>query len=93
MRIDTWIRPKSARGRISLALQLQRCQRRCAELKAKLEATEAQRDALLTLVEAVEWDENDQGNVVCPWCHWEEKRDGHAPDCAYKSTIDKARGQ
>lgn len=54
---------------------------------------EQRRDDLLALVGAVEWDENDQGNVVCPWCHWEQKRDGHAPGCAYKAAMSKVRGQ
>jgi hypothetical protein len=68
----------------------------CA-MQQRITELEAQRNELLTLVEAVEWcvyKMTIHGDIVdgsCLWCHGDYP--DHYPDCQRQATIAKARGQ
>jgi len=63
------------------------------QLKAGIEQLKAERDALLAVVEAVEWTRGIyQGESQCPECKW-FKHAGHTPDCQLAAALRLSRGE
>jgi len=58
---------------------------------ADLVAMRQQRDALLELVECVEWTNAVDGGIVCPWCG-NRRYEGHIEYCQRQATIALVRG-